>query len=501
MPDFADPAAGDYRVLSGVTIDAGLYQAWMADAPDLAGTNRVIGAAVDLGCYECAPQGLRAAIQPSSSVGIGAGSEITLTAVVSAADTNGLTYAWTVADQSGATVFTASGPDCESVAHAYGIGLYSVSLAVENGAHESFTATAEGLFAVKPEVIWVNNGATQTYPYDTKAGGFTNFVEAVDFAESGMTVILADGVQTNTSSDMVVAKAVAIRGEGGADSATLYTTKNLTLNFPGSAVRGLTLLSNYKTDCCVSVQIGALDSCVVTNYKRGNRIIGIGPGSVVSNCLVTGCWNSGRDCFIGVDSGTFIDNRVVGNKTTDGSYNELIRVSRGLVRNCLVAGNETKAGEAGNMYSGFAVSVTDAGTVENCTIADNADICTAKLPAVGSRSFGATIRNCIVAGNTNLDGPAGVGWTYGNTCATYTLSDVAGLTGTGCKTGPAGFKKPAVGDYRLSGTSPALKAGLVQSWMSSALDLDGNPRLYRGRFVDMGCYQNQKSGATMLYLR
>ena len=33
--------------------NAGIGMDWMADAVDLAGTNRVIEARVDLGCYEC----------------------------------------------------------------------------------------------------------------------------------------------------------------------------------------------------------------------------------------------------------------------------------------------------------------------------------------------------------------------------------------------------------------------------------------------------------------
>ena len=143
-----------------------------------------------------------------------------------------------------------------------------------------------------------------------------------------------------------------------------------------------------------------------------------------------------------------------------------------------------------------------AGVVENCTVVGNVDSGKDRNPAVGVGKVAiGTVRNCIVAANTNLDGPAGVGGTYGAANTTYTLCDVAGLAGAGCKTGDPLFKKPADGDYRLSGTSPALKAGLVQPWMSTAADLDGAPRLYRGRFVDMGCYQNQKSGATMLYLR
>ena len=491
MPDFADLEGGDYRVLSGATIDAGLNQSWMADAPDLAGTNRIIGAAVDLGCYECAPQGLRAAIQPLESVGLGAGSEITLSAIVSAADTNGLTYAWTVTDKSGATVFTASGADCGSITHAYPIGLYTVSRTVGNGAHESFTAMAEDIFAVKPETIWVNNAATETYPYDTKATGFTNFVDAVDFAESGMTVILADGVQTNTATEVVITKAMEIRGEGGNGSATYYTTKNLTLNFSGSVVRGLTLLSNYKTDCYVSVQIGTLDSCVVTNYSRGYCTLGASSGGLVTNCTVIGCRNSGRDRFVSIGGGTIVNSRIIRNKTTNGSYNALLRLSGGLARGCLIADNESMAGNDGGNN---AFAVEGSGTIESCTIVNNADACSKKMPAIGS---GITVVNCIVVGNTNLDGPSGAN---GAASATYTLSDVAGLTGVGCKTGDPLFKKAANGGYRLTGASPARNAGVNQSWMVDALDLDGNPRII-GKKVDMGCFECTSGAATMLLMR
>ena len=494
VPDFADPEGGDYRVLSGVTIDAGLNQPWMADAPDLAGTNRIIGAAVDLGCYECAPQGLRAAIQPSSSAGVGAGSEITLTALVSAADTNGLTYTWSVTDKSGATVFTASGADCESVAHAYAIGLYSVSLTVENASHESCTTVSEDLFCVKPETIWVNNAATETYPYDTKSTGFTNIVDAVAFAESGMKVILAAGVQTNTSTAVVIAKAVEICGEDGFGSATYYTTKNLTLNSYGSAVRGLTLLSNYKTECYVSVQIGTLDSCVITNFTRGYCTLGASSGGLVTNCTVVGCRNSGRDRFVSIGGGMIVNSRIIRNKTTNGSYNALLRLSGGLARGCLIADNESVAGNDGQNN---AFAVEGSGTIENCTIVNNADTCEKRMPAIGS---GITVVNCIVTGNTNLDGPSGAN---SAASATYTLCDVAGLSGEGC---PAvepiskTFPKIERGDYTPDLSSAACNGGVNMPWMDGALDLLGNPRILR-KTVDMGCIENTRMSRTLIILR
>ena len=54
MPRFTDPANGDFTLRSHATlgVDAGINEAWMAGACDLAGTNRIYNAVVDMGAYE-----------------------------------------------------------------------------------------------------------------------------------------------------------------------------------------------------------------------------------------------------------------------------------------------------------------------------------------------------------------------------------------------------------------------------------------------------------------
>ena len=215
-----------------------------------------------------------------------------------------------------------------------------------------------------------------------------------------------------------------------------------------------------------------------------------------------GCRNYARDCFIDIDEGQMIDSKVIRNQTTGGTYNALVRVKSGLLRGCLIADNETSAGEV-NYMSGFAVSLESNGTVESCTVANNSDTCSVRNPAVGAWVNSGTIVNCVIAGNRNLDGPVGVGNAghdkYGAALATYTLSDVAGLTGTGCITGDPIFNNAAVGDYRLKAGSPARRAGMVLPWMVDALDLNGNPRL-SGKTVDMGCYEHANTSLS-IFLR
>ena len=505
-PDFADPENGDFRVLSGPTIDAGLHLPWMDGATDLGGLPRVLGAAVDLGCHECASSSLRATIQPSDPVSIGAGSRIELEAVVTPAGATGLRFSWRVSDLSGRVVYSAAGLDLSRIVRDYGIGLYSVSLTVENAEHERFSTTVWDLFAVKPRTVWLASDAVPSYPYDTKANGFRSLADAVGFAENGMRIRVADGVHDASSGPIVLSRAVEIEGENGAGAATLFVPKAFTINHPAAVVRGVALLSEGKrgNDDPFSVAKGTLASCLVTNFYRGYGILSCGDGGLVTNCVIAGCRNDHRDCLVNIDEGSIVDSRIVGNASAhdSGSYNAILRITTGLARNCLVAGNKTKAGVEGGTC-GFAISLENSGVVENCTVVGNVDDGTARNPAVGAKLATGTVRNCIVASNANLDGAAGVGGASGAT--TYTLCDAPpALSGAGCKIcAPGGvlFRDPARGDYRLKGQSPARRAGVVLPWMKDATDIDGLPRLLEGRFVDMGCHQNQSHDTTILILR
>lgn len=55
------------------------------------------------------------------------------------------------------------------------------------------------------------------------------------------------------------------------------------------------------------------------------------------------------------------------------------------------------------------------------------------------------------------------------------------------------FVNPAIGNYRLSQTSPANNMGDNAAYPSAVglLDLDGNPRIYNGGIIDLGAYEYQ----------
>ena len=134
-PDFLDRAAMDYRLKSGNAIDAGVYRSWMDSATDLAGNPRIVGSAVDMGCFEYPPGALAASVTPPFSSAFGP-QDVTLTAFASGADLVGLVYSWTVKNEQGETGYTASGPDA-TVTQLFGYGRYSIFLEVSNTAGET----------------------------------------------------------------------------------------------------------------------------------------------------------------------------------------------------------------------------------------------------------------------------------------------------------------------------------------------------------------------------
>lgn len=101
----------------------------------------------------------------------------------------------------------------------------------------------------------------------------------------------------------------------------------------------------------------------------------------------------------------------------------------------------------------------------------------------------AIIRNCIIWGNTaSVSGPQ----LYYSSDATY--SCVEGWTGggEGNTSDPPGFVDLARSDYHLSQNSPCIDKGKNEEWMWDAIDVDGNPRIWRGKdswTVDMGAYE------------
>ena len=226
---------------------------------------------------------------------------------------------------------------------------------------------------------------------------------------------------------------------------------------------------------------GRLFNCVVSGNTADNGA-GVGNAAFASNCIIRD--NSGRDGSVGssilidciVTGGshsraaavafgpgyalrtTIISNKVIGAGATGGGV-EIYTLT-----NCLVAYNSSSA-SAGGVRNG---------TLYSCTIVANSG------STAGGVSGGALV-NCISWDNI---GPADIGFV-----ASYSAG--AGYPPvSGNITNDPFFVDSAAGNYRLTETSSCHNAGINESWMTNAVDLDGLPRIVDST-VDMGAYEEQ----------
>lgn len=217
---------------------------------------------------------------------------------------------------------------------------------------------------------------------------------------------------------------------------------------------------------------GFVNGCVVTNCSATSNAGAIQiTGGTLSRTLITGCTGRGRTLFV---QGGLVDScRIEGNfDNGNGGEGVGIFATGGTVRQCLVTGNVTA-----NVHSG--IRVDGNAIVENCTVADN----TGKTAGFSSSSAGKWY-NCLSWGNSGAEGADLAGGALYDHC----------LIGVNPK-----FRRPESGDYRVLSTSPARNGGVERPWMSTALDLQGNPRILNKR-PDIGCYEDL-SGSMFLMLR
>ena len=98
--------------------------------------------------------------------------------------------------------------------------------------------------------------------------------------------------------------------------------------------------------------------------------------------------------------------------------------------------------------------------------------------------------------NWSYDG-TGSGSTWTNSC-TYPLP--TGASVVGMETNAPRFMNAALGDFSLRGSSPCIDKGVYRTWMASAKDRAGNPRII-GAAVDMGAFEAPLPPGTAIVVR
>ena len=296
----------------------------------------------------------------------------------------------------------------------------------------------------------------------------------------------------------------------------------------------------------VDIRGGLVTDCVITGCEAGgdnNDGIGQGGGvgltgpGILRNSIVTNCAaiNAGGGIYM-THSRALVTNCVIacnfsarGNGiytgknrnwyTTDTRVGGGVRMTAGTLANCRVTDNYGAQG--GGVYA-------EGGTLVNCLIAGNA----AYAAYQGLYAKGSTkVVNCTVAGNgvapaagltvsaasvdAKLDAatvtmantivwsPACVtGLAPGSASVTYSCYAAAteGANGNTAKDPLLRQREP--GRYSFTAASPCRNAGSNEAFgaLTDAVDLANTPRLF-GKRIDMGCYELQMSGGTMLFLQ
>ncbi len=230
-------------------------------------------------------------------------------------------------------------------------------------------------------------------------------------------------------------------------------------------------------------------------YVRSNA-----SGATVRDCRVVNCkgvaTTRGYTGTVVVEAG-LVANCLVATNTAAATTATGLPASAGVVvrggtlRNCLVTRNRTSDGTSGWVAGGIYQS---AGTVENCTVCNNALVNSGFYGQgmyVGGSS--AKVRNTIVAFNGGygvFEDECNFMLASGTAehCDTYPLA-----AGEGNIAADPLFDGNAASDGILSPMSDCINTGVNQEWMTAATDFFGNPRLYGS--VDIGCQEVDLSKA------
>lgn len=337
---------------------------------------------------------------------------------------------------------------------------------------------------------------------------FKSVQKAINAAGPNGLVLIGPGTY-GSSSSLVLTNGVSLVGCGEANTAvTLELTawndssKNVLKiqKSSNSVVTNLTLTNGSRSDGSgVVMDSGLVTHCVIRDCKTYLNSVD-GGGVNMSNGTVRFCDITNCDAYDTGGAG-----KAGGGVYMTGGIVEFCRIrdckreaygslgrgggvclqNGGTLRNCLVSGCKAYVSGSG-VYS-------KNGTVESCTIVGNTQ-CASAAGATGLYAEGTVLRNNIIWGNTKFDGKTAANVSYVSLAAANVCnndsSPAISVGSHNIAVDPL-FVDAAHGDYHL-GYSDCVDGGSDRTWMATATDLDGNPRII-GESVDIGCYERVRA--------
>ena len=201
-----------------------------------------------------------------------------------------------------------------------------------------------------------------------------------------------------------------------------------------------------------------------------------------ANTTIIDCGGSSADYHRGFKfhSGETVHSVLDGLTITNGYVNRgggiYCRNSNPSILNCIITSNKAIKRSGQRLDGGGGIHCHNTRPqIVNCTIIGN------ELYGVFSYNGHPIIRNCIIWGNI---GPEIYTQSAGHPVIAY--SDIeGGFRGTGNIYADPCFTNPDHGNYHLLSDSPCINAGDPNGDYTEQIDIDGAPRVMRGR-VDMG---------------
>jgi hypothetical protein len=290
-------------------------------------------------------------------------------------------------------------------------------------------------------------------------GSVPTIQQALSLAMPGDEIIVAPG--TYSGSLVFCGADVVLRSSGPDDPATVASTI-----LDGAALGPVVTFTGFESEACV------LSGFTVRN---GNALLG---GGIF-----------GKLGYRSATSATIEKNVITGNTAMSRwreAYGGGLCGCNGLVRNNIITRNSVSGG-SGDSRGGGLESCN--GVIESNTITLNS-VSGQFGWGGGLASCGDTIQNCIIWGNTAARGDQ----LLESSAPTYCCIQNWAEGGEGNIADDPRFANLGGDDYRLSGDSPCIDAGLNESWMWGSVDLDGNERISDGdddgsAVVDMGAYE------------
>jgi parallel beta-helix repeat protein len=364
-------------------------------------------------------------------------------------------------------------------------------------------------------------------PYTNWTMAATNIQNAVDAAEDGDIVMVADGIYNSGSrvtpgytcmNRVVITNNICVQSVNGPQT-TLIVGAAASGGFNGSnAVRGVYMSAGRLSGFTITNGHTRTDGKTDHNNCSGGGIYVYGEFSgVVSNCVLTGnsADYSGGGIYHESRQGTTpLYNCVLINNSAEyggGSY-------AGTLYNCTLSGNSARI-DGGGSYEGTLYNCTLSGNsaredggggyccgLNNCTITRNS------ASHEGGGGYACGLVNCALSGNSARFGGGGYAcwlllnctlsgnsaWEEGCGCYDSELYNcisypdvLHGSTLYNCWTNDPMFVDRVNSNFHLHASSPCIDTGnnSYVDYGDTTNDLDGNPRILNGT-VDMGAYES-----------